>query len=141
MSDPRTSGDAPSPRWHMECGSIMMMSVSLVFVLVALIGAVVKVLDQRDKREEATRYLQARISDALLREPGLIRIMPIVHIPRSRTIPAAIELTGCVATAEQRRMAWRIVGEEAVRTGRYFRIEDRIRSGPPEGAHAATHAA
>ena len=119
----------------------MMMSVALVFALVALVGAVVRVLDQRDKREEATRYLQARISDALLRDPGLIRIMPIVHIPRSRTTPAAIELTGCVATAEQRRMAWGIVREEAVRTGRYFRIEDRIRSRPPEGAHAVTHAA
>ena len=106
----------------------MTMSVALVFALVALVGAVVKVLDQRDKREEATRYLQARIADALLREPGLIRIMTIVHIPRSRTTPAAIELTGCVATAEQRRMAWRIVREEAVRTGPIF--GSRTGSGP-----------
>ena len=117
----------------------MMMSMVLVVSLVIVGLGVVKGLDLTRRRAEAD--LEARISDALCREPGLMRIMPVVYLARGRGAPAAVELIGRVATVEQRRMTWRLVREEGARAGRYLRIEDRILVLPSDGGHSATHAA
>ena len=85
----------PSPAAPPADGSAAGL-VGIVGVLLALfvaVGIAVKAYDAKRKREEQGVALQARLSDALLLTPSLIR-MPVVasvHMPLRRSSPPVVE--------------------------------------------------
>ena len=55
----------------------------LVIAMLLIIGALVKILDLKRKREGEAVVVQAQISDAVLRDPTLfsLPITPTAHVP------------------------------------------------------------
>jgi hypothetical protein len=105
------------------------MPFGIVGVLLALfvaVGIAVKVYDAKRKRDEQGVALQARLSDALLLTPSLIR-MPVVasvHMPLRRGSPPVVELKGTVPTPEAREIALRVVQHELA--GINAQLEDQM---------------
>lgn len=106
-------------------------TVAVVLILLALLAIIavgVKMYDLKQGREADAVHLQARISDALLRERQLTGrpITPTVRVPIWKGSPATIEVAGLVPSSEARETALRIVRTEAARTRSDFQIEDRL---------------
>jgi hypothetical protein len=115
---------APDGGW----GATGVAVVVVVVGLLVIVGVLVKMFDLKRKREAEAVYLQAQISDALLREAALFRlpITPTAHIPFWAGSPVTIELSGQVPTREMRDLVVRIAEAETARTREDFRIDDRI---------------
>ncbi len=113
--------------------------VGIVGVFLALfvaVGIAVKIYDAKRKREEQGVALQARLSDALLLTPNLIR-MPVVasvHMPLRRSSAPVVELKGTVVTQDARETALRVVQQELAGTN--AQLEDQIVV-DPQGVKAA----
>src|SRR2546428_13155871 len=69
-----------------------MAVVILVIAMLLIIGALVKILDLKRKREGEAVVVQAQISDAVLRDPALfsLPISPTAHVPlwKGSPVPA-----------------------------------------------------
>ena len=89
--------------------------VLLVIGLLVIIGVLVKLFDLRRKREAEGVHLQARVSDALMREPDLINlaVTPTAHVPWWSGTPVRLEVTGRVPTPLMRDQVLRLVEQEA----------------------------
>lgn len=109
-----------------EAGTVAV--VLIVVALLIIVGVGVKTYDLRRKRETEAVHLQARISDALLREQELEGppVTPTVRVPIWKGSPTTIEVAGQVPSPEARETALRIVRAEAARVRSDFQIEDRL---------------
>ncbi len=113
--------------------------VAMVLVIVAalvIVGIGVKLYDLRRRRESEAVQLQARISDALMREQLFfgVPITATARAPLWRRSPATIEVAGQVPSPQVRETALRIVRAEAGRIRSDFQIEDRLAVVPPHAA-------
>jgi hypothetical protein len=121
---------APTPSAPMaDAGSGgWMVAAMLVFGLLVVIGALVKIYDLRRKRETEAVHLQAQISDALLRDPNLfgLPVAATAHAPLWSGTPVTIELTGEVPDAHQRFTVERIARAEAMRIRPDVEIVDHL---------------
>jgi hypothetical protein len=120
-------------------GSGVVMAVGLVVALLVVIGAAVKIFDLRRKREAEAVYLQAQVSDALLRQEDLfgLPITATAHVPMWSGTPVTIEVSGQVPSPEVHDRVLRIVLEEVTRTRPDVQIEDRIAVVPTMATRAA----
>jgi len=102
--------------------------VLLVVGFVVVLAVAGKLVDLRQRREGDTVYLEAQISDALLRDPKLfgLPVTSTVWLPTWKGSPATITVSGQVPTPELRQVVLRTVEEEASRIRSDFRIEDRL---------------
>jgi hypothetical protein len=100
----------------------------LVFGLLVVIGALVKIYDLRRKREMEAVHLQAQISDALLRDPNLfgLPVAATAHAPLWSGSPVTIDLTGEVYDNNQRFAVERIARAEAMRIRPDVEIVDHL---------------
>jgi hypothetical protein len=103
-------------------------AIVVLIGLFAIVAVIVKVLDRKRKREAEAVHMQARISDAFLRESSLVGlpITPRAHIPFWQGSPATIELEGRVPSERLREYARKIAADEASRIRRDVRIEDHV---------------
>jgi hypothetical protein len=102
---------APSADWS---AASLVGIVGVLLGLFVAVGIAVKIYDAKRRRDEQGVALQARLSDALLLTPSLIR-MPVVasvHMPLRRGSPPVVELKGTVPTPEAREIALRVVQHE-----------------------------
>jgi hypothetical protein len=112
----------------------------LFFVLLAalfvIVAVVVKLLDRSRKRRDEAVLLQARIADAMLLDPSLVKlpVTATVHAPFSRSAPLAVEMSGQVPTTALRDAALETALREASESGLAFKLEDRIEVAPEAGA-------
>jgi hypothetical protein len=102
--------------------------VLLVIGLLVIIGIGVKLYDLKRKREVEAVHLQARVSDALMREPDLINlaVTPTAHVPWWSGTPARLEVTGRVPTPEMRDQVLRLVEREAKQVRPDVTLVDRL---------------
>ena len=113
-------------------GGIAPVTFALLFVFLWLVATVAKLADARSRREAETLSLQARIADALRREPRLanLPLVPTARVPPWRGSPPTIELSGQVPAPDLRAAALRVAQEEASRPRPDVRIQDRIAVAP-----------
>jgi len=100
---------------------------SLLAVLVVL-GALIKMLDLKRKRETEAVVVQARISDAVLRDPRLfsLPITPTAHVPLWKGTPVTVDVAGQVPSDDLRDAAVGLIEREAAQMGSEVRVESRI---------------
>jgi hypothetical protein len=100
---------------------------SLLAVLVVL-GALIKMLDLKRKRDGEAVVVQARISDAVLRDPRLfsLPITPTAHVPLWKGTPVTVEVAGQVPSEDLREAAIGLVEREASQLGPEVRVESRL---------------
>jgi len=105
----------------------LFVAAALIVLLAAMI-LVAKAYDLSRKREELAVSLEARISNSLLADPSLssLPVVPRVSIPLWRGSPVLIEMTGSVPRSQLRHAALELTLREATRSGRTYRLEDRI---------------
>lgn len=123
----QTPGQAPdttASSGAMTTAVVVTLGIAVLVILVAL----AKVADLRRKRETEAVVVQARISDALLRDPGLFNypITPTAHVPLWKGSPVTIDVAGQVPSEEVRRAALRLIEREAAQIRNDVRIESRI---------------
>jgi hypothetical protein len=100
---------------------------SLVAVLVVL-GALIKMLDLKRKRDTEAVVVQARLSDAVLRDPRLfsLPITPTAHVPLWKGTPVTVEVAGQVPSDDLRDAAIGLIEREAAQLGSEVHVESRI---------------
>src|ERR1700752_501245 len=89
--------------------------LGLLFGLLVIVAIGVKLYDLKRKREAEAVALQARISDALMRDASVfdLRVTPTAHVPWWSGTPARVELAGHVPTSRERERVVRFVTDEA----------------------------
>ncbi len=104
------------------------LSILVVLAVLIALGVTVKLFDLRRKREDQAVQLQARVSDALLRDQALFNlpITPTARVPFWSGSPATIEISGVVPDPEMRERVLRIARAEAERIRPDVSIEDRL---------------
>jgi hypothetical protein len=109
-------------------GSSAAILVLLVIGLLVIIGVGVKLYDLKRKRELEGVHLQARVSDALMREPDLINlaVTPTASVPWWSGTPVRLEVTGRVPSPESRDQVLRLVEREAKQVRQDVTIADRL---------------
>jgi len=102
--------------------------VASAIVLLVVLGALVKMLDLKRRREGEAVIVQSQISDAVLRDPSLfsLPITPTAHVPLWAGTPVIVEVAGCVPTDDLREMALRVIEREASHLRDDVQIESRI---------------
>jgi len=102
--------------------------IGILVALLVIIGAGVKLLDLKRKREDEAVRLQAQLSDALLREPGLagLALTATARVATFASSPPVVEISGSVPTQEAREHALNILRGEAARLRPDVQFEDRI---------------
>jgi hypothetical protein len=105
-------------------GTVILLGLALVVI----VGVGVKFYDLKRKREADAVHLQAQLSDALLREPGLsgLPVTPTAQVSLFKRSPATVEVSGQVPTAEEREHALSVIRAEAARIRPDVVIEDRM---------------
>ena len=109
-------------------GSSAAILVLLVIGLLVIIGVGVKLYDLKRKRELEGVHLQARVSDALMREPDLINlaVTPTASVPWWSGTPVRLEVIGRVPSPESRDQVLRLVEREAKQVRQDVTIADRL---------------
>ena len=109
-------------------GSSAAILVLLVIGLLVIIGIGVKLYDLKRKREVEAVHLQARVSDALMREPDLINlaVTPTATVPWWSGTPARLEVTGRIPAPETREQVLRLVEREAKQVRPDVTVVDRL---------------
>ncbi|PYN79858.1 MAG: hypothetical protein DMD96_16235 [Candidatus Rokuibacteriota bacterium] len=124
---PQTS--SPSPGGAPPAGGMtaVAVAVSVVAVLVIL-GALVKMLDLKRKRDGEAVVVQAQISDAVLRDPRLfsLPITPTARVPLWKGSPITVEVAGQVPSDDLRQAALHLIEREASHLRSDVRVESRI---------------
>lgn len=102
--------------------------VALGIAVLVIIAALAKMADLRRKRETEAVVVQSRISDAILRDPGLFNfpITPTARVPLWRGSPVTIEVAGQVPSEDIRQAALRLVEREAAQVRHDVQIESRV---------------
>jgi hypothetical protein len=102
--------------------------ILLVLGLLVVIGVGVKLYDLKRKREMEGVHLQARLSDALMREPDLISlaVTPTAYEPWWSGTPVRLELSGRVPTPESREQVIRLADREARQIRPDVTLVDRL---------------
>jgi hypothetical protein len=99
----------------------------VVFAAIALIAGLGWAIDRRRRRADRAVSLEAQLSEALLREPGLgLRVTPKVELRGWARSVARVELVGPVPSEQSRAAALRIAGQETARSGLAFDLQDRM---------------
>jgi len=95
-------------------GSMAILAFIVIGMLV-LIGVGVKLYDLKRKRDADGVALQARVSDALMREPEVfaLAVTPTAHVPWWSGTPVRLEMTGRVPSHEARDQVVQLVEREA----------------------------
>jgi hypothetical protein len=111
---------------------------SLLAVLVVL-GALIKMLDLKRRRDGEAVVVQARISDAMLRDPRLfsLPITPTAHVPLWKGTPVTVEVAGHVPSEDLREAAIHLVEREASQLGPEVRIESKLAIEPTMARRSA----
>src|SRR5215510_248195 len=120
-------GGAPSDATQSGAVTTVAVIATLVGVLVVL-GAFIKFLDLKRKREGEAVVVQARISDAILRDARLfsLPITPTAHVPLWKGTPVTVEVAGQVPSDDLRQVVLRLVEREASQLAADVRVESRI---------------
>jgi hypothetical protein len=105
-------------------GVAALVTVVVVMLLVIVVG--VKLYDAKRKREGDALTVQARISDALLRDFVTLPITAVASGSAWRRSPLVLTIRGSVPTPELREAVMRLVGQELSRHHRGVRAEDRL---------------
>jgi len=105
-------------------GAAALVAVAVVMLLVIVVG--VKLYDAKRKREGAALTVQARISDALLRDFVTLPITAVASGSAWRRSPLVLTIRGRVPTPEQREAVMRVVGQELSHHHPGVRAEDRL---------------
>ena len=102
--------------------------VATVLAVLVILGALIKMLDLKRKRDGEAIVVQARISDAVLRDPRLfsLPITPTAHVPLWKGSPVTVEVGGHVPSEDLREAAIHLVEREASQLGPDIRIESKI---------------
>jgi len=113
--------------------------ILLLLGLLVIVGIGVKLYDLKRKREAEGVQLQAQVSDALLRDPGLfgLAVTPTAHVPWWSGTPVHLEVVGRVPTPEARERALRLVEAEARQIRSDVEIADRLEVDAAAGARVA----
>ncbi len=106
--------------------------LAVIVVLLVVIGGTAKLYDAKRKREGDALMLQARISDALLRDFVTLPISAVAGGSKWRRAPLVVMIRGSVPTPEQREAVMRLVGQELSRHPG-VRAEDRLVVDPVVG--------
>jgi hypothetical protein len=106
----------------------MAILVFIVIGMLVLIGVGVKMYDLKRKREAEGVALQARLSDALMREPNLfaLAVTPTAHVPWWSGTPVRLDVAGRVPSPEVREQVLRLVESEARQIRPDVTIVDRL---------------
>ncbi len=96
-----------------DWGAAALAVVLVVTLLVIVVG--VKLYDAKRKREGDALTVQARISDALLRDFVTLPITAVVSGSAWRRSPLILTIRGSVPTPELREAVMRLVGQELSR--------------------------
>jgi hypothetical protein len=117
-----SDGGAPS-----GAVTTIMMVASLV-ALVVVLGALITMLDLKRKRDGEGVVMQARLSDAVLRDPRLFSfsITPTAHVPLWNGRSVTVEVGGQVPSADLRDAAIGLIEREASQLGPEVRVVSRI---------------
>ena len=99
-----------------------------VLAVLVILGVLIKMLDLMRKRESEAVVVQARISDAVLRDPRLfsLPITPTARVPLWKGTPVTVEVAGQVPSEDLREAAIGLIEREASQLGPEVRIESRI---------------
>ena len=100
--------------------------VAVVVLLLLVLGVGVKLYDAKRKREADALTVQARISDALLRDFVTLPITAVATGSTWRRAPVVLTIRGKVPTAESRDAVMRLVSQELSRHHPAVRAEDRL---------------
>jgi hypothetical protein len=124
---PQVPGNATSEATQSGAVTTAVVVGSLLAVLVVL-GALIKMLDLKRKRDGEAVVVQARISDAVLRDPRLfsLPITPTAHVPLWSGTPVTVEVAGQVPSEDLRDATLHLVEREASQLGSDVRVESRI---------------
>ena len=135
---PQASGNAASGATQSSAVTTVVVVASLFAVVVAL-GALIKMFDLKRKRESEAVVIEARISDAVLRDPRLfsLPITPTAHVPLWKGSPVTVEVAGQVPSDELRQAAVGLIEREASQVGPEVRIESRIGVSPTMARRSA----
>jgi len=108
-------------------GSMAILAFILIGMLV-LIGVGVKLYDLKRKRDAEGVALQARVSDALMREPDVfaLAVTPTAHVPWWSGTPVRLEVTGRVPSPEARDQVVHLVEREARQIRPDVTLVDRL---------------
>jgi hypothetical protein len=120
-------GGAPSDATQSGAVTTIAVVALLLGVLVAL-GALIKFLDLKRKREGEAVVVQARISDAILRDSRFfsLPITPTARVPLWKGTPVTVEVAGQVPSDDLSQAVTRLVEREASQLAADVRIESRI---------------
>ncbi len=124
---PQVPSSATSDAAQSGVVTTAMVVGSLLAVLVVL-GALIKMLDLKRRRDGEAVVVQARISDAVLRDPRLfsLPITPTAHVPLWKGTPVTVEVSGQVPSEDLREVAIHLVEREATQLGPEVRVESKI---------------
>lgn len=102
--------------------------VASLFGVVMVLGVLITILDLKRRRDGEAVLFQARISDAILRDPRLfsLPIAPTAHVPLWKGTPVTVVVTGKVPSEDLRQAAIRLLDREAFHMAPEIRIEARI---------------
>ena len=109
-------------------GATTIVVVASLFGVLVVLGALITMLDLKRKRDGEAVLFQARISDAILRDPRLfsLPITPMAHVPLWKGTPVTVEVTGQVPSEDLRQAAIHLLEREAFHLAPEVRIEARI---------------
>ena len=113
--------------------------VLLMVATTAILVAIAKVVDFRNKREEQMVLLEAQIAEALIERPAFFRssVNATVDIPFWRGSPARITMTGEVPSPYLVQSALRVATQAASRIRPDFSIKNRMAVVPSAEKRAA----
>jgi hypothetical protein len=101
--------------------------VALLLAVLVILGTIIKMLDLKRKRDGEAVVVQARISDAVLRDPRLFSpITPTARVPLWKGTPVTVEVAGQVPSEDLRRAAINLIEREAAQIGPKVHVESRI---------------
>lgn len=113
--------------------------LALLAGLLVSVAIGVKLYDLKRTREAEAVALQARISDALMREASVfdLRVTPTAHVPWWSGTPVRLELVGRVPSARERERVLRFVADEARAIRPDVTLVDRLEVDETAVAHVA----
>jgi hypothetical protein len=128
--DRQAGSQAPAgaPSGAMTTAAIVASAVAVLVIL----GALAKATDLRRKRDLEAVDLQARISDAMLRDPRLfgLPITVTAQVPLWTGAPVTVTAAGLAPSEDLRQAALRLIEREASRARPDSRVESRIDLAP-----------
>jgi hypothetical protein len=113
--------------------------VTSVIAVLVVLGLLIKLLDLKRKRDSEAIVVQARISDAILRDPRLfsLAITPTAHVPLWTGSPVTVEVAGHVPSEDLLQASMELVEREASQLGPDIRIESKVNVEPAMARQSA----